>query len=148
LFHGLGYVVLNKEIKMFKILYFFSFLATSTLGFAEQAQPMKETILQASEDELAIRAARVELNVALVNRDLKTTVKYWLPEVNTIGGGGSLWAGLDQNIEGFTKIFQDPSFVFGLRTPNNIEVATGGPKEAAETVDWTWQETVKNQDVT
>jgi hypothetical protein len=109
---------------------------------------MNETTLQASEDELAIRAARGELNAALVDRDLKMTVKYWLPEVNTIGGGGSLWAGLDQNIQGFTKIFQDPGFVFGLRTPNNIEVATGGPKEAAETGVWTWQETVKNHEVT
>jgi len=94
---------------------------------------MNETTLQASEDELAIRAARGELNAALVNRDLNMTVKYWLPEVNTIGGGGSLWAALDQNIQGFTKIFQDPGFVFGLRTPNNIEMATGGSKEAAET---------------
>jgi hypothetical protein len=109
---------------------------------------MNETTLQASEDELAIRAAWVELNAAHVNRDLNMTVKYWLPEVNTIGGGGGLWAGLEQNIQGFSKIFQDPSFVFGLRTPNNIEVATGGPKEAAETGVWTWQETVKNQEVT
>jgi hypothetical protein len=59
-----------------------------------------------------------------------------------------LLAGLNQNIEGFTKIFQDPGFVFGIRTPNNIEVATGVPKEAAETGVWTWQETVKNKKVT
>ncbi|MFT7201211.1 MAG: hypothetical protein ACI9UD_002885 [Glaciecola sp.] len=71
---------------------------------------MNETTLQASEDELAIRAAWVELNAAHVNRDLNMTVKYWLPEVNTIGGGGGLWAGLEQNIQGFSKIFQDPSF--------------------------------------
>lgn len=109
---------------------------------------MKGTILQVSKDELAIRAARAELNAALVDRDFKTTVKYWLPEVNTIGGGGSLLAGLNQDIEGFTKIFQDPCFVFGLRTPNNIEVATGVPKEATETGVWTWQETVKNKKVT
>lgn len=89
---------------------------------------MNETTLQASEEELAIRAARVK--------------------VNTIGGGGSLLAGLDQNIQGFTKIFQEPGFVFGLRTPNNIVVVTGGLKEAAVTKVWTWQETVKNQEVT
>ncbi|MFT5924175.1 MAG: hypothetical protein ACI9LE_001172 [Paraglaciecola sp.] len=45
------------------------------------------------------------------------------------------------------KIFQDPSFVFDLRTPNNIEMATGAPKEATESGIWTWQETDKNQDV-
>jgi len=59
---------------MFNILCLFSFLATSTLGFSGQEQPMNETTLQASEDELAIRAARVELNAALVNRDLKMAV--------------------------------------------------------------------------
>lgn len=99
------------------------------MGFAEQVQPTKKIILHASADELAIRSARVQLNVALVNRDLKTTVKYWLPELNTIGGDGSLWADLDQNIEGFTKIFNDLGFVAGLRTPNNIGVATGSQRE-------------------
>lgn len=37
--------------------------------------------------------------------------------------------------------------MFDLRTPNNIEMATGAPKEATESGIWTWQETDKNQDV-
>ena len=36
---------------------------------------MDETTLHASEDELAIRAARIELNAAPVNRDIETMVK-------------------------------------------------------------------------
>ncbi|MFT4810466.1 MAG: hypothetical protein ACI9LX_003833 [Paraglaciecola sp.] len=37
---------------------------------------MNETTLQASEDELAIRAAWVELNATLVSIGLNMTVKY------------------------------------------------------------------------
>jgi ketosteroid isomerase-like protein len=98
--------------------------------------------------ETAIRSARAELNAALANRDLKTTARYWLPDANTIGGDGSLWAGRDANTRGFAKIFKDPNFVSGLRTPGKVEVATGGPKEAAETGVWQWRERVKSQVLT
>ena len=133
---------------MFSILSFACFLATSTVAYAGQAQPPAAEKMHVNADEAAIRSARVELNAALVNRDLKTTADYWLPEVHTTGGGGSLWVGLDKNIDGFRKIFKDPNFVSGLRTPDKIDVATGGPKEAAEAGVWEWRERSKGQVLT
>jgi ketosteroid isomerase-like protein len=130
---------------MFKMLCFACALATSTVVVAGQAMPAASTQKQVNAAEAAIRSARVELNAALANRDLKTTVRYWLPDVNTIGGDGSLWAGRDENTKGFAKIFKDPDFVFGLRTPAKVEVATGGVAEAAESGVWEWRERVGGQ---
>ncbi|MGH8397321.1 MAG: nuclear transport factor 2 family protein [Gammaproteobacteria bacterium] len=133
---------------MFKMLCFACALATSTVAFAGQAKLVVAKQMHNSAGETAIRSARIELNAALANRDLKTMAKYWLPDVNTIGGDGSLWVGRDKNIEGFAKIFEDPNFVSGLRTPDKVEVATGGPKEAAETGVWEWRERVNSQVLT
>ena len=102
----------------------------------------------ASADKTAIRSARNELNTALEHRDLAVTGKYWLPDAHTTGGGGSLWVGRNKNIEGFSKIFSGPNFVSGCRTPDHIEVATGGPNEAAETGVWEWRERDKGQVLT
>lgn len=138
----------DKWASSFRILSFACFLTTSTAGFAVQPQPNAAEKIHVSADEAAIRSARVELNAALANRDLKTTANYWLPEVHTTGGGGSLWVGLDKNIDGFSKIFKDPNFVSGLRTPDKVEVASGGPKEAAESGIWEWRERAKGQVLT
>ena len=56
-----------------------------------------------------------------------------------------MWVGHDKNVEGFSNIFKDPNFVSGLRTPEKVEVATGGPKGAAETGVWEWRERVGGQ---
>lgn len=133
---------------MLKTLCFAFFLATSTVVFASQAQPVVAKQIHSGSAETAIRSARSELNAALINRDLKTTARYWLPDVSTIGGDGSLWVGRSKNIDGFAKIFKDPNFVSGRRTPDAIEVATGGPKEAAETGVWEWRERVTSQILT
>lgn len=133
---------------MLKMLCFACALATSTVVFAGQVQPVAVKQIHMRSIETAIRSARTELNAALTNRDLKTTARYWLPDVSTIGGDGSLWVGRSKNIEGFAKIFNDPNFVSGHRTPDEIEVATGGPKEAAETGVWEWRERVKSQVLT
>lgn len=101
----------------------------------------------ASADEATIRSARNELSTALKRRDLAVTGKYWLPDAHTNGVGGSLWVGRDKNIEGFSKIFRDPNFVSGCRTPDRIEVATGGPNEAAEMGVWEWRSRDKGQEL-
>jgi len=131
---------------MLKISCFACSLATSTLVFAGQAQPAVAKQMGAA--ETAIRSARTELNAALTNRDLAATAKYWLPDASTTGGDGSLWVGRDQNVKGFAKIFDGNSFLSGRRTPDKIEVATGGPKEAAETGIWEWRERIKSQVLT
>jgi len=129
---------------MFKMMCFACFLATSTV-LADQTQPTAAREPGMSAAETAIRSARTELNAALANRDLEATARYWLPDVSTTGGDGSLWVGHDKNVEGFSNIFKDPNFVSGLRTPEKVEVATGGPKGAAETGVWEWRERVGGQ---
>lgn len=133
---------------MFKILSFACFLTASTVVLAEQTQPTAAKQIDITTAEATIRSARVELNAALANRDLKTTARYWLPDVGTTGGDGSVWVGYDKNTKGFSDIFKDPSFVSGLRTPEKIDVATGGPKSAAETGVWEWRERVGGQILT
>lgn len=135
---------------MFKMLIFvFLFLlATSTVAMAGPPSCNAGVQMHASADETAIRSARSELNTALKHRDLAATGKYWLSDAHTTGGGGSLWVGRNKNIEGFTKIFSDPNFVSECRTPDHIEVATGGPNEAAETGLWEWRTREKDQVLT
>ena len=133
---------------MFKMLSFACFLAASTVVLADQTQPTAAKQIDITTAEAAIRSARVELNTSLANRDLETTVRYWLPDVSTTGGDGSVWVGYDKNTEGFADIFKDPNFVSGLRTPEKVDVATGGPKSAAETGVWEWRERVGGQILT
>lgn len=123
-------------------------LAMSTVMLAGQAKPVAAQQIHISPGEAAIRSARVQLNAALANRDLKTTATYWLPDVSTTGGDGSLWVGRRRNIEGFTGIFKDSNFVSGVRTPDRVDVATGGPKEAAETGVWKWRQRSGSQVLT
>ncbi len=132
---------------MLKMLCVACSLATSTLVFG-QAPAAAAKQMHMSAAEAAIRSARTELNAALTNRDLETTAKYWLPDVSTTGSDGSSWVGGDQNVEGFKEIFNGNRFVSGRRTPNRIEVATGGPKDAAETGIWQWRERAKGQVLT
>lgn len=132
---------------MFKMLIFFLLLATSTVAMAGPPSCNAGVQTHASADEATIRSARNELNTALKRRDLAVTGKYWLPDAHTTGGGGSLWVGRDKNIEGFSKIFSDPNFVSGCRTPDHVEVATGGPNEAAEMGVWEWRSRDKGQEL-
>lgn len=124
---------------MLKAWVFGMLLATSAGSFAGPAQPPAPSHTSIGSDEAAIRAARNELNAALVSKDLGVVAKYWLQDAHTTGGGGSLWVGRDRNIEGFAKIFHGGDFLSGIRTPERIEVATGGPREAAESGVWEWR---------
>jgi len=98
--------------------------------------------------ESNIRSARADLNAALTNRNLQSMASYWLPDVNTIGGDGSLWAGRDKNVAGFAELFKDPSFVSGQRILDGVELSRSGPKGAAETGTWEWRELVAGEVIT
>ena len=98
--------------------------------------------------ETDIRLARAELNAALANRNLQSMAWYWLPDVTTIGGDGSLWVGKDKNVAGFDELFKDPNFVSGLRVLESVEISTGGSKSAAEVGKWEWRERVRGEVVT
>jgi ketosteroid isomerase-like protein len=89
--------------------------------------------------ESEIRAARAELNAALVTRDASILSKYWHENVHTTDGGGALWVGRAVNTADYAKMFASTSFVSGVRTPESIDVASGGPNEAAESGRWQWQ---------
>lgn len=138
----------EKDVPMFKTLICIFLLATSAVAMASQRSCKAGVQINASADETKIRSARDELNTALERKDLAVTGKYWLPDAHTTGGGGSLWVGRDKNIEGFSKIFSDPNFVSGCRTPDHVEVAVGGPNEAAETGVWEWRSRYKDQILT
>jgi ketosteroid isomerase-like protein len=92
--------------------------------------------------ESDIRLARADLNAALTNKNLQSMASYWLPDVNTIGGDGSLWAGKDKNVAGFAQLFNDPNFVSGQRILQSVEVSKSGPQSAAEVGTWEWRERV------
>lgn len=124
---------------MLKMLVFLLPFATSTFAMAGEASCSVSAGIRPGSDEMAIRAGRSALNSALEHRDLDVTGEFWLPDAHTTGGGGSLWVGKDQNMEGFSKIFADPNFISGCRQPDVIEIATGGPKEAAEAGRWEWR---------
>ena len=91
------------------------------------------------EDVASIRAARTDLNAALVSRDLAAISKYWLQEAQSVFAGGEVKVGRPDILARYAAIFQGGNFISGLRTPERIEVATGGPQEAAESGHWEWR---------
>jgi ketosteroid isomerase-like protein len=92
-----------------------------------------------SEDVASIRAARTDLNAALVSRDLAAISKYWLEEAQSVFAGGEVKVGRQEIMARYAAIFKGGNFISGLRTPERIEVATGGPREAAESGRWEWR---------
>jgi ketosteroid isomerase-like protein len=104
------------------------------ISFAQAAPPHVE-----QRDEVAIRNERVVLNDALRTRHVKAFANLWLEDVRITGYSGSLIVGREKSIAGFSKLFAGSDFVSGLRTPEKIDVATGGPLEAAESGVFEWQ---------
>jgi ketosteroid isomerase-like protein len=88
------------------------------------------------------------LNAALVSRDASVLSKYWHENVHTTDGGGALWVGRAVNTADYAKMFVGTSFVNGVRIPENVDVATGGPQEAAESGRWQWQTRKAGQIIT
>ena len=90
-------------------------------------------------DEQLIRSERAALNDALRARDVKVFADSWLKDAHITDYGGALLAGREQLIAAFSKAFSGETFVSGLRTPVKIEVASGGPLEAAESGVFEWE---------
>ena len=124
---------------MFKTLSLSILLATYAVPYIAEAQLPRLQRAATESDEAAIRAARNDLNEALATRNSAILAKYWLENAHTTSGGGELWVGRDENVEGYAEILRSPSFLSGLRSPERIEVATGGPLEAAESGRWKWR---------
>lgn len=123
-------------------------LAISAGSIADSAQPGLPSEAAVSLDEAVIRATRNELNTALVSRDLAAISKYWLQDAQSVFAGGEVRIGRDKIIERYAKIFQGGAFLAGVRKPERIDVATGGPGEAAESGAWEWRMRQSGQDLT
>ena len=131
---------------MLKQMLLCTLLITSTISHATTRQASSSNATRDAES--AIRAARTELNAALVSRDASVLSKYWRPNVHTTDGGGALWVGRAANTSDYAKMLAGTSFVSGVRTLEKVDVATGGPNEAAESGRWQWQTRNAQQVVT
>jgi ketosteroid isomerase-like protein len=112
-------------------------IAVWTIQNASFAQATAPHMMQT--DEAEIRNNRVVLNDALRTRDVKAFENLWLEDVNITGYSGGLLVGREQIVAVFSKYLSSPNFVSGLRTPEKIEVTTGGPLEAAESGVFEWK---------
>ncbi|WP_130618608.1 nuclear transport factor 2 family protein [Dyella amyloliquefaciens] len=92
-----------------------------------------------SADEASIRMARQALNTAIEKRDIERYAAYWTanPEVIWASANG-LVAGRDANIARTAKAFQNPGFLYGVRTPVIVQVNQEDGAGAAETGTWRW----------
>jgi hypothetical protein len=61
---------------------------------------------------------------------------------------GKLTVGRDNIVARYAKTFKDGDFLFGLRTPQRIDVATGGGSDAAEVGTWKWKMRYLGQEIT
>lgn len=99
-------------------------------------------------DEAEIRAARAAYNNALASRDAEAISKYWLLDSQSVWASGKLTAGHDNIVARYAKTFKDGDFLFGLRIPQRIDVATGGGSDAAEVGVWKWKRRHLGQEIT
>ena len=111
-------------------------LSMGVTSYAVTSMPVPSAV---SEDVTSIRAARADLNAALVTRDLAAISKYWLQEAQSVFAGGEVKVGRPEIMARYAAIFKSGNFISGLRAPERIEVATGGPREAAESGHWEWR---------
>jgi hypothetical protein len=90
-------------------------------------------------DEELIRAARDDLNRAILDRNTAVYSKYWLDDVQiTAGSGETMGNNRSRHVKRFVSTFADPAFVTGARVTSHIEVnAVHGL--AAEHGTWSWQ---------
>jgi ketosteroid isomerase-like protein len=124
---------------MIKTLLLVILLPIVAASVANSATPIAPSNTVFSLDEAAIRAARKEYNAALVFRDPAVIAKYWLQDAQSVWANGELTVGRDNIIRRYAKTFHDGEFVSGIRTPQRIDVATGGRADAAELGTWEWR---------
>lgn len=99
-------------------------------------------------DEAEIRTARAAYNNALASRDVEVISRYWLLDSQSVWADGKLTVGHDNIVARYAKTLKDGDFLFGLRTPQRIDVAAGGGSDAAEVGTWKWKVHYLGQEIT
>ena len=99
-------------------------------------------------DEAEIRTARAIYNKALALRDAEAISRYWLLDSQSVWANGRLTVGHDSIVARYAKTFKDSDFLFGLRTPQRIDVDPAGGTEAAEVGVWKWKMRSSGQEIT
>ena len=89
---------------------------------AKSATPSAPTDGVTRPVEAAIRAAREEYNAALVSKDTSIISKYWRQDSQSVWADGDLTAGHDNIIARYAKTFQGGRFLWGVRTPEHVDV--------------------------
>jgi ketosteroid isomerase-like protein len=110
--------------------------AASIADPVTQAAPHSPIV---SQDEAAIRAARQDYNAALISRDAAVISKYWLQDAYSVWAGGDLTVGHDSIVKRYARTFHDGVFLSGVRKPQQVEVGSGAPNDAAEAGTWEWR---------
>lgn len=99
-------------------------------------------------DEAEIRTARAAYNNALASRDVEVISRYWLLDSQSVWADGKLTVGHDNIVARYAKTLKDGDFLFGLRTPQRIDVAAGRGSDAAEVGTWKWKVHYLGQEIT
>lgn len=90
-------------------------------------------------DEQKIRAARKELNDAIIGRNTAAFARYWLEDAQiTAGSGQTLGSSRAGHVKRFVATFADPAFVNGVRNTTRVDVSEDSTI-AAEHGEWSWQ---------
>jgi ketosteroid isomerase-like protein len=85
--------------------------------------------------EDAIRARRRLTNKLIAAHEAARLRPFFTADARLIAGDGGLILGAEQIVEAFAGQFGDPDFVDYVRTPEAIELGSGGDR-AAETGRW------------
>ena len=83
----------------------------------------------------AILARRRLTNKLIAAKEAARLKPFFVPGVNVIVGDGSLISGAEAVVAAFAAQFADPDFVAFIRTPEAVELDTGGER-AAERGAW------------
>jgi hypothetical protein len=99
-------------------------------------------------DQTEIRTVRATYNKALASRDAEAISRYWLLDSQSVWANGRLTVGHDNIVARYRKTFKDGDFLFGLRTPQRIDVDPAGGTDAAEVGVWKWKMRSSGQEIT
>jgi ketosteroid isomerase-like protein len=92
-----------------------------------------------TDDEGKIRAARAELNRAIIDRNTAIYAQYWVDDAQiTAGSGESLGNNRAKHVKRFVSTFADPAFIGGERNTTSIEINEADGL-AAEHGQWSWR---------
>jgi ketosteroid isomerase-like protein len=133
---------------MWKALILTALIPLSGVSLANPPAPAIPAPGMRNPYEAEIRSARATYNNALASRDAKAISKYWLLDSQSVWASGKLTVGRDNIVARYAKTFKDGDFLFGLRTPQKIDVATGAGSDAAEVGIWKWKMRYLGQEIT